>query len=88
LPNVLGPINPALGMLGATFTRDRAPLIVPARDAALRDAMGPARDSADIILTELGSEHDVMSAAVVAFERLPMRAQLAARADLRQTGSS
>lgn len=88
LANVLDIFNPALVVLGGGVTRVGDQLLVPVRDAALRDAMGPARDAADIILTELGTEHDVMSAAVVAFERLPMRAQLAARADLRQTGSS
>ena len=43
-----------------------------ATTAALRDAMEPARRSAEIVLTELGANHDVTSAAVVAFERLPM----------------
>jgi len=88
LANVLDVFNPALVVLGGGVTRVGDQLLVPVRDAALRDAMGPARDSADIILTELGSDHDVMSAAVVAFERLPMPAQLTARAERRQTGGS
>jgi hypothetical protein len=38
--------------------------------------MEPARRSADVVLTELRDMHDVLSAAVVAFDRLPMPSPL------------
>ena len=38
--------------------------------------MEPARRSADVVLAELGEIHDVVSAAVVAFDRLPMHPTL------------
>ena len=74
--NILDVFNPSLVVLGGGVTRVGDQLLVPVREAALRDAMEPARRSADIVLTELGTEHDVMSAAVVAFDRLPMTAHL------------
>ncbi len=72
--NILDIFNPALVVLGGGVTRAGDQLLVPVRELALRDAMGPARTSADIVLAGLGTSHDVMSAAVVAFERLPMAA--------------
>jgi glucokinase len=74
--NILDVFNPALVVLGGGVTRVGDQLLVPVREAALRDAMEPARRSAEIVLTELGANHDVISAAVVAFERLPMPAAL------------
>ncbi|MFL5685517.1 MAG: ROK family protein [Chloroflexota bacterium] len=76
IANILDIFNPALIVLGGGVTRVGDQLLVPVRDAGLRDAMEPARRSADVVLTELGTNHDVMSAAVVAFERLPMPAYL------------
>ena len=70
--NILDIFNPKLVVLGGGVTRVGDQLLVPVREAALRDAMEPARRSAEIVLTELGANHDVTSAAVVAFERLPM----------------
>jgi glucokinase len=70
--NILDAFNPALVVLGGGVTRAGDQLLTPVREAGLRQAMGPARRSADVVLAELGPVHDVMSAAVVAFDRLPM----------------
>ena len=72
--NILDAFNPSLVVLGGGVTRVGDQLLVPVREAGLRDAMEPARRSADVVLTELGTDHDVMSAAVVAFDRLPTAA--------------
>lgn len=74
--NILDIFNPALVVLGGGVTRVGDQLLIPVREAGLRDAMEPARRSADVVLTELGPIHDVMSGAVVAFDRLPMPAHL------------
>jgi len=74
--NILDAFNPALVVLGGGVTRAGDQLLIPVREAGLRQAMGPARRSADVVLAELGPDHDVMSAAVVAFDRLPKRAGL------------
>jgi hypothetical protein len=47
-------------------------LLAPVREAGLRQAMAPARNAADIVLAGLGEELGVVSAATVAFERLPL----------------
>jgi glucokinase len=72
--NILDIFNPALVVLGGGVTRVGDRLLVPVREIGLRGAMEPARRSADVVLTELGQIHDVMSGAVVAFDRLPMPA--------------
>ena len=74
--NILDVFNPALVVLGGGVTRAGDQLLVPVREAGLRQAMEPARRSGEVVLTELGPIHDVMSAAVVAFDRLPMPAAL------------
>jgi glucokinase len=74
--NILDVFNPALVVLGGGVTRSGDQLLVPVREAGLRQAMEPARRSGEVVLTELGPIHDVMSAAVVAFDRLPMPAAL------------
>ena len=70
--NILDVFNPELVVLGGGVTRAGDRLLEPVRDAALRQAMAPARRSADIVLAGLGEELGVVSAATVAFERLPL----------------
>jgi glucokinase len=74
--NILDVFNPALVVLGGGVTRSGDQLLVPVREAALDMAMEPARRSAKIVLTGLPEFHDVMSAAVVAFDRLLLPAGL------------
>jgi glucokinase len=74
--NILDAFNPALIVLGGGVTRTGDQLLIPVREAGLRQAMEPARRSGDVVLTELRDTHDVMSAAVVAFDRLPMPSAL------------
>ena len=74
--NILDAFNPALVVLGGGVTRAGDQLLIPVREAGLRQAMEPARRSGDVVLTELAATHDVLSAAVVAFDRLPMPAAL------------
>jgi glucokinase len=74
--NILDVFNPALVVLGGGVTRAGDQLLLPVREAGLRQAMEPARRSADVVLAELGEIHDVVSAAVVAFDRLPMPSHL------------
>ena len=74
--NILDVFNPALVVLGGGVTRTGDQLLTPVRELGLRQAMEPARRSGDIVLTELRDVHDVMSAAVVAFDRLPMPSAL------------
>jgi glucokinase len=73
--NVLDVFNPELVVLGGGVTRAGDQLLIPVREAALRQAMAPARDAADIVLAGLGEELGVVSAATVAFERLPLVAR-------------
>ena len=59
-------------------TRAGDQLLGPVRDAALRQAMAPARNAANVVLAGLGEELGVVSAATVAFERLPLATRQAA----------
>ena len=70
MANVLDIFNPELIVLGGGVTRAGDQLLRPVREAGLAQAMGPARRSADIVLSELGDQLGVVSAAAVAFERL------------------
>jgi glucokinase len=70
--NILDVFNPALVVLGGGVTRAGDRLLVPVREAALAQAMAPAAGAADVVLAELGDRHDVISAAVVAFDRLEL----------------
>jgi glucokinase len=83
--NILDAFNPALVVLGGGVTRAGDQLLIPVREAGLRQAMEPARRSAEIVLAELGPIHDVVSAAVVAFDRLPVPS--AATPDLEEARS-
>jgi glucokinase len=69
--NILDVFNPELVVLGGGVTRAGDQLLVPVREAGLRQAMAPARNAADVVLAGLGDELGVVSAATVAFERLP-----------------
>jgi glucokinase len=71
--NILDVFNPELVVLGGGVTRAGDRLLLPVREAALRQAMAPARNAADVVLAGLGDELGVISAATVAFERLPLR---------------
>jgi len=71
IANILDVFNPELVVLGGGVTRAGDQLLVPVREAALRQAMPPARGAAEIVLAGLGDELGVISAATVAFERLP-----------------
>ena len=70
--NILDVFNPELVVLGGGVTRAGEQLLGPVREAALRQAMAPARTAADMVLAGLGEELGVVSAATVAFERLPL----------------
>jgi glucokinase len=72
--NILDVFNPELVVLGGGVTRAGDQLLVPVREAGLRQAMAPARNAADVVLAGLGEELGVVSAATVAFERLPLEA--------------
>ena len=74
IANILDVFNPELVVLGGGVTRAGDQLLAPVREAALRQAMAPARNAADIVLAGLGEELGVVSAATVAFERLPIDA--------------
>jgi glucokinase len=80
LANILDVFNPALIVLGGGVTKVGDQLLVPVREGAFRQAMAPAANSAEIVLAELGEIHDVMSGAVVAFDRLPLDAGVGAPA--------
>jgi glucokinase len=69
--NILDVFNPDLVVLGGGVTRSGNQLLHPVREAGLRQAMPPARRAADIVLAALGDEVGVVSAACVAFDRLP-----------------
>ncbi|HSK51535.1 MAG TPA: ROK family protein [Clostridia bacterium] len=77
IANILDVFNPELVVLGGGVTRAGDQLLVPVREAALRQAMAPARGAADIVLAGLGEDLGVVSAAAVAFERLPREGRAA-----------
>jgi glucokinase len=70
LANIIDVFDPALIVLGGGVTRSGDQLLRPVREIARRLAYGPAARSTEIVLASLGERHDVVSAAVVAFERL------------------
>lgn len=70
LANIVDVFDPALIVLGGGVTRAGDQLLQPVREIALRLAYGPAASSTEIVLAGLGEQHDVVSAAVVALDRL------------------
>jgi glucokinase len=78
--NILDVFNPELVVLGGGVTRAGDQLLVPVRDGAIAQAMGPAARTGRIVLTELGDSVAVLAAACVAFERLDTRPRAAAAA--------
>lgn len=69
--NILDIFNPQIVVLGGGVTRAGDQLLRPVREAALGQALAPAARVADIVLAELGEKLGVVSAAAVAFDRLP-----------------
>lgn len=70
LANIIDVFDPTIVVLGGGVTRAGERLLGPVRETALQLAYGPAAEHADVVLAELGEQHDVVSAAVVAFDRL------------------
>jgi glucokinase len=68
---ILDAFNPDLVVLGGGVTRAGDQLLLPVRAAGLAQAMEPAARRAKIVLAGLGDNLGVVSAASVAFERLP-----------------
>ena len=66
---ILDVFNPDLVVLGGGVTNAGDSLLSPVRATALREAMGPAAGSADIVLATLGEELGVVAAASVALDR-------------------
>jgi glucokinase len=79
--NILDVFNPELVVLGGGVTRAGDQLLVPVRDGALAQAMGPAAKAGRVVLAELGDSVAVVAAACVAFERIATRPRSAATAD-------
>jgi glucokinase len=71
MANVLDIFNPELVVLGGGVTRAGDQLLVPVRGLGLAQAMPPAARTGEIVLSALGERLGVVSAAAVAFERLP-----------------
>ncbi|MEJ7748481.1 MAG: ROK family protein [Candidatus Limnocylindrales bacterium] len=78
--NILNIFNPDLVVLGGGVTRAGDQLLLPVREAGLRQAMPPAARTADIVLAGLGDRLGVVSAAAIAFERLTRDSAVAGRA--------
>jgi len=76
--NILDVFNPELVVLGGGVTRAGDQLLVPVREGALTQAMGPAARTGRVVLAELGDSLAVLAAAAVAFERLDTRPRDAA----------
>jgi glucokinase len=70
--------NPQLIVLGGGVTRSGDQLLVPVRDGAVAQVMGPAARAGRVVLAELGDSLAVLAAAAVAFERLDTRPRSAA----------
>jgi glucokinase len=62
-------LNPELVVLGGGVTNAGDALLRPIRDIALREAMRPAAESADVVLATLGADLGVVAAASVALDR-------------------
>ncbi|MFL5712214.1 MAG: ROK family protein [Chloroflexota bacterium] len=69
--NILDIFDPELVVLGGGVTRAGAQLLDPVREAGLAQAMAPAREAADVVLSVLGDALGVVGAACVAFDVSP-----------------
>src|SRR3954468_17047318 len=69
--NILDIFNPELVVLGGGVTRAGARLLEPVRQAGLAQAMAPAGEAADVVLSVLGDSLGVVAAACVAFAASP-----------------
>ncbi|HEX5829178.1 MAG TPA: ROK family protein [Candidatus Limnocylindrales bacterium] len=67
--NILDTFNPELVVLGGGVTNAGSQLLDPVRAKGLAQAMGPAREAADVVLATLGEDLGVVAAASVAFDR-------------------
>jgi glucokinase len=66
---ILDVLNPDLVVLGGGVTNAGDALLQPVRETALREAMRPAAESADVVLATLGEDLGVVAAASVALDR-------------------
>ena len=62
--------EPDLVVLGGGVTRAGDQLLVPVREAALRQAMPPAAKACDVVLSRHGDRSGVLGAAAIAFHRM------------------
>ncbi|MEU4196896.1 ROK family protein [Kribbella sp. NPDC026611] len=62
--------EPELVVLGGGVTRSGNQLLDPVREAALRQAMPPAANACDVVLSRHGDAVGVLGAAAIAYERL------------------
>ena len=62
--------EPELVVLGGGVTRAGDQLLMPVREAALRQAMPPAAAACDVVLSRHGDAVGVLGAAAIAFDRL------------------
>jgi glucokinase len=76
--NILDIFDPQLVVLGGGVTRAGAQLLDPVREAGLAQAMAPAREAADVVLSVLGDSLGVVGAACVAFDAAPTHGRAAA----------
>jgi glucokinase len=68
--NIIDVFDPDLVVLGGGVTRAGDQLLLPVREIGRRLAYGPAAGNAEVVLAGLGERHDVVSAGVVALDRL------------------
>ncbi len=85
--NILDIFNPDLVVLGGGVTRAGDQLLGPVRAGGIAQAMPPAARSADVVLSALGEQLGVVSAAAVAIERLRRPPDAASNPDRPESGS-
>ncbi|GAA1534462.1 ROK family protein [Kribbella lupini] len=67
---IINVCEPDLVVLGGGVTRAGDQLLVPVREAALRQAMPPAAKACDVVLSRHGDRSGVLGAAAIAFHRI------------------
>ena len=70
LTSLVNLFEPQLVVLGGGVTRSGEQLLAPVRDLVRRDAMGPAGNAAEIVVSALGDRVGVVGAAAIAFDRV------------------
>jgi glucokinase len=73
LVSIVNLFEPELVVLGGGVTRSGALLLDPVRDAVRADAMHPAGDAVDVVLSQLGDHVGVMGAAAIVYDRSLLR---------------